>query len=181
MSKEENIIELFYNEPTRQWHFEEILKKAKISRPQADSWLKKFLKENLIKRIKPKKKMPYYLANYENPNYQSKKKIFALMQMEKIGFLAHLTEMQKDSTIILFGSMARWDWHKESDIDLFVYGDASGLKLGRYELRLGREVQLFECKTPEELGKFSNGLLKNIIKGNIITGNLDFIKVTIND
>ena len=124
--------------------------------------------------------MPYYLANYENANYQTKKKLFALTQLESSGLLTYLTELQKKATIILFGSMTRWDWHKESDIDLFIYGNAEGLSLGKYELRLERDIQLFECKTKEDLSKFSNGLLKNIIKGNIITGNLDFVNVRAN-
>lgn len=180
MSKEQNILKLFFNEPTRQWHFEEILKEARLSRPQANSWLKKFLKQNLIIRIKPKKRMPYYLANYDDANYQTKKKLFALTQLENSGLLAHLTELQKKATIILFGSMARWDWHKESDIDLFVYGNAGGLRLGKYELKLGRDIQLFECKTKKDLSRFTDGLLKNIIKGNIIIGDIDFVKVTAN-
>ncbi len=53
-SKEDFVLELFYNEPTKHWHFEDILKTAKISRPQAAAWLKKFEKEGLAKRVKEK-------------------------------------------------------------------------------------------------------------------------------
>ena len=35
-SKQDRIIELFFEEPTRQWHFEKILKEAKITRSKAD-------------------------------------------------------------------------------------------------------------------------------------------------
>ena len=51
-SKQDQIIELFFEEPTRQWHFEEILKEADITRSKADLWLKRFIKEGTIKRVK---------------------------------------------------------------------------------------------------------------------------------
>ena len=72
-SKEEQILELFFENPTKEWHFEEILKEAKITRSKADGWLKKFIKEDLAKKIKERGKMPYYISNYESPNFQNKK------------------------------------------------------------------------------------------------------------
>jgi len=42
-SKEESVLELFFENPTREWHFEEILKEAAITRSKADAWLKKFI------------------------------------------------------------------------------------------------------------------------------------------
>ncbi|MDP2749969.1 MAG: nucleotidyltransferase domain-containing protein [Nanoarchaeota archaeon] len=179
-SKEEKIISLFFNEPTKHWHFEAILKTAKISRPQAASWLKKFLNAGLVKKVKDKGKMPYYLGDYENPEYQTRKKIYAMEQMAKAGFLQHLASLPKVKTAIIFGSFCRWDWYKESDIDLFIYGDPEGLKTGEYELKLHRDIQLFICENKEELLKFRPGLIKNIIKGNMIKGNIDFVKVNIN-
>ncbi len=171
-SKEDFVLELFYNEPTKHWHFEDILKTAKISRPQAAAWLKKFEKEGLAKRVKEKGKMPYYLGDYENPEYQIKKKIFAMKQMAEAGFLQHLAGLPKAKTIILFGSFTRWDWYKESDIDLFIYGNAEDLEVGKYELKLRREIQLFICENKKHIKKFGPGLLRNIIKGYTIKGSL---------
>ena len=55
-SKREKIMELFFDNPTREWHFEEVVKEAKIARSKADGWLKKFIKEGLIKKIKESEK-----------------------------------------------------------------------------------------------------------------------------
>ena len=96
------------------------------------------------------------------------------------GFLNHLGSLKKAETIILFGSFSRSDWYKNSDIDLFIYGDPTGLKIANYELKLQREIQMFVCKDKEELEKLGVGLLKRIIKGKIIKGGLDFINVNIN-
>lgn len=179
-SKEKKIIELFFENPTREWHFEGIIKEAKIVRSKADKWLKKFVKEGLIKKIKERGKMPYYISNYDSLDYKNKKRIFALAKLYESGLLNHLGSLQKAETIILFGSFSRSDWYKNSDVDIFIYGDPEGLKIVNYELKLHRNIQLFICQNKEDLAKLGDGLIRNIIKGDLIKGNLDFIKVSIN-
>jgi predicted nucleotidyltransferase len=179
-SKEEKIQELFFNYPTKEWHFEEIIKNVKIARSKADNWLKKFIKLNLIKRHKTKGKMPYYISNHQAPEYKNKKKIYALNKLYNSGLLNYLDSIKNTKTIILFGSFTRSDWYKNSDIDIFIYGDTKELNITKYELKLKREIQTFTCKNKKELNKLGSGLIKNIIKGNLIKGNLDFIGVGIN-
>ena len=53
-SKEEAILKLFFENPTREWHFEEILGEAGVARSKADRWLKKFTREGLVKKVKEK-------------------------------------------------------------------------------------------------------------------------------
>jgi predicted nucleotidyltransferase len=176
-SKEEVILKIFFENPSKEWHFEEIVKEAKIARSKADGWLKKLAKEGLIKRIKIKGKMPHYISNTSSPSYLNKKRLFALNQLYESGLLNHLVSLQKARTVIVFGSFARSDWYKKSDIELFIYGDAEGLKTAAYESRLHRDIQLFVCHDKKELKRFGEGLIKNIIKGNLIKGDLDFLKV----
>lgn len=177
MNKEESILELFLNEPAKQWHFEEILKKAKISRPQAMLWLRKFASENLIKRVKPKARMPHYIANHESEDYRVKKRLFALQTMANAGFLQHLAALPNAKAVILFGSMIRWDWYSESDIDLFIFGNPGKMDVGKYRKKLHREIQTFICKDKEELSKMNPALLKNITEGYMIKGSMDFVEV----
>ena len=134
----------------------------------------------MIKRIKEKNKMPYHISNYESPEYKNRKKIFALNKLHKSGLLNHLYSLKKARTIILFGSFSRSDWYKNSDIDIFIYGDEEGLKISGYELKLHKDIQLFVCKNNNELSRLGQGLIKNIIKGNLIKGDIDFIKVNVN-
>ncbi|MBI5064707.1 nucleotidyltransferase domain-containing protein [Candidatus Woesearchaeota archaeon] len=178
-SKENKLLDLFFNEPTKQWHFEELVKTAKINRKQVLLWLRKFTKENLIKKIKQKSKMPYYLADYGNVNYKNKKTIYSINVLYKSGFLNHIASLPKAKTVILFGSTTRWDWHAKSDVDLFVYGNPEGLQLGKYELKLGRDIQLFLCQEKKDFSNYTTGLIKNIMNGQLIKGNLDFIEVQI--
>ena len=177
-SKEENVLELIFNSP-KHWHFEELIKESKLSRGRLNHWLKKLLNEKIIKRIKEKDKMPYYVGNFDSPSYKNQKRMYALNKLYKTGFLNHLQSLSDAKTVIIFGSFSRSDWYENSDIDLFIYGSAQGLNLSKYELDLEREIQLFECKDKNNLKKFGEGLIKNIIKGNIIKGNLDFCEVKV--
>ncbi|MBD3304226.1 hypothetical protein GF343_03705 [Candidatus Woesearchaeota archaeon] len=179
-SKENKVLALFFENPTKEWHFEEICKQTKMARSKADNWLKRFVKAGLIKRIKIKGKMPFYISNHDSPEYRNRKKIFALNKLYECGLLNHLASLKKAKTVILFGSFARSDWYKDSDIDIFIYGDPEGLKVADYELKLHRDLQVFVCQEKKELSRLGKDLIRNIIKGNLIKGNLDFIKVEIN-
>jgi len=163
--------------PTKQWHFSEIKRIIPIADNKISRWLKTFNNQKLIKKIKNKNKMPYYISSYENPEYQNKKRIHAMKTFHKTGFLNHLSSLKDAKTVIIFGSYSRWDWHKDSDIDIFIYGDDQGLKLKEYSGILKKEIQLFTCKNKGEVQKLSGELLKNIIKGEIIKGDIDFIEV----
>ncbi|MBS3121719.1 nucleotidyltransferase domain-containing protein [Candidatus Woesearchaeota archaeon] len=179
-SKENNLLELFFNYPTKHWHFEEILRQSGLSRDKANKWLKRFMKEKLIKRVKKKMEMPYYTGNHEHPSYRNRKKLYALTQFYESGFLDHLQSLKKAKTVILFGSMARSDWYSESDIDVFIYGKSDEFDRYKFQSKLKREIQLFTADSKKELRKMGSGLLKNIVCGNFIKGKLDFIGVSLN-
>jgi predicted nucleotidyltransferase len=179
-SKENDMLELFFDNPTKEWHFEEILKEAKIARSKATGWLKQFIKEGIIHKVKEKGKMPYYMSDHNSAGYQNKKRIFALNRLYESGLLNHLAGLKKAKAVILFGSFSRWDWYKGSDIDIFIYGSPQGLSIAKYELVLHRDIQLFICENKKDLKKLGPGLVKNIVKGNLLKGDLDFVKVDAN-
>lgn len=167
-----NLLELFYNEPSKHWHFEELLQKAKLSRPQVAHWLRKYVGEELIQRHKPRGKMPYYVANYQHPHYQNSKRLQALTTLHESGLLDHLASLEKAETVILFGSFSRWDWYSGSDIDIFVYGDVGPIPTGKFSSLLRREIQVFAGKDESDLKKMGAPFLQNILKGITIKGTL---------
>lgn len=176
-SKEDKVLELFFNESSKHWHFEEILKVSKVSRGKANKWLAKLVNEKIIKHIKPVGKMPYFLADFDSPAFRSKKRLFALSQLQKSGFLDHLLSLPKAKTIIIFGSFTRADWYSGSDIDLFIYGSDEGLKEMKYRSALHREIQVFVAPDQSELERMGPGLLRNILEGVLIKGKIDFVQV----
>ncbi len=173
-SKESKIIELFFNEPSKHWHFKDIVKEAKISENRANYWLKDLGKEEIILYHKENGKMPYYTANFESINYKTKKKLYAIERFYKSGFFNHLNSLEAN-TIVIFGSFSRADWHTKSDIDLFIIGNDAEFEKGRYERLLHREIQLFTFKNKKELKKINPYLINNITNGYFIKGNVQNI------
>lgn len=178
-SKEEQILKLILeNSPLKYWHFEEIVKQAKMTRAAANKWLKKYQKEGLMKRIKEKNKFPYFTCGSNNPIYQSKKRIYALNKFYQSGLINHLVSLKDSKTIILFGSMIKGDWYKDSDIDIFIYGSSKGFEKHKYELKLHQDIELHIFPSKKELKKIKTGLIKNIINGYIVKGKIqDFVEV----
>lgn len=179
-SRQEDILELFYEYPTKQWHFTEVRKNVPIADNKVSRWLKLLVKEGIVKRTKLRGKMPYYTSNFENPEYQNRKRIYALERLHKSGFLNHLSSLKKPKAVILFGSFTRWDWHKDSDIDLFILGNDDEFEKGKFEQKLKREIQLFTCQNKKEMKKYNKELLLNIVKGDLIKGDMSFIEVSAN-
>jgi predicted nucleotidyltransferase len=178
-SKENIILELFFNYPTKEWHFEEILTETKMARSKVHNWLHRLVDESIIKRFKNEGKMPFYTANHESQSYRSKKKLFALNSLYQSGFIDHLATIDAKA-IIIFGSITRSDWYNKSDIDLFIYGNSDGLLISKFEAKLHRKIEIFNPENKAELTKLGEGLIKNILAGDLIKGDLDFVKVKIN-
>ncbi len=176
----EKIKELFFNETLRRWHFEAILRESGLSRERVNHFLKELLKEKLILRIKKKGKMPYYLANRDSAKFRSEKRLYGLTMLEQSDLFESLNSCKGIKTAILFGSFARGDWSKSSDIDLFIYGDDTEFEKGLYDAKLHREIQVFAYQNTETLKKdLDPTVISNIAKGFFITGNVEPFEVRI--
>jgi hypothetical protein len=176
-SKEDDVLELFFNYPTKHWHFSDIKKETKIADSKIALWLDKLKKGKIILKIKPTGKMPYYLGNHECPQFRAKKKLFSLNLLQKSGFIEHLLSLKKAKTIIIFGSIIRSDWSKDSDIDIFIYGTDKELNYQAFSSKLDREIQVFCANSKKDFEKFSEGLINNMISGYPVKGTLDFLEV----
>lgn len=176
-SKEEKVLEPFFNIP-KYWHFEELYRVASISKPQLSNWLKKYEKQGLIKKVKPKGKMPYYISLQENPDYRNKKRLYALKLLTESGLLSHLSTLKGAKVVIIFGSFSRWDWYKDSDIDIFIYGMDNDFEQGKYESRLHRGIQVHTAKDKKDLMRIDK-MMPYIIAGDFIKGSIEDLGVKI--
>ena len=172
-SKEENVLKLILeNSPLKEWHFEEIVTKARVTKVVASKWLKKYVKEGLLKKVKEKGKFPFFTVGSANPIYYSRKKGYALEQLYKSGLISKLLSLQNVKTIIIFGSFIKGDWYKDSDIDIFIYGNPLDLNKNFYELKLGKAIELHIFEDKEEIQEVETGLIKNVINGYLVKGQL---------
>jgi len=176
-SKEETVLELFFNEPSKHWHFKDIVRIANLSEPSANKWLRKLLNEEIIQRIKPRRKMPYFIGNFKHENYRNKKRIYAMQKLYETGLLMKLQQLSNAKVIVIFGSFSRSDWNKQSDVDIFVLGDSEDFRFGILWSGLGfqgksRELQVHSYKSIKDIRNIHSGLMKNVVKGYFIKGNV---------
>ncbi|MFH1511214.1 MAG: nucleotidyltransferase domain-containing protein [Candidatus Woesearchaeota archaeon] len=176
-SKEDKVLELFFNEATKHWHFHDIVKTANVSDVVANKWLKKYCSQKLIKRIKPGGKMPYYVANWDNEEYHTAKRFYALNKLHESGLIHKLQSLKKAKTIVIFGSFARTDWHTESDVDIFIYGYPEEFRFGTMWEGLGmlgksRELSVHSYPSLEKIRSIHSGLMRNVVKGFFVKGSV---------
>ena len=176
LSKENNVLELILeNSPLKEWHFEEIVREAKVTKAVANKWIKKYVKSSLLKKIKEKGKFPHFTAGKDNTVYHSLKRIYALERLHESGLIPKLMSLKNAKSIVLFGSLSRGDWYKESDIDIFIYGGIGDFDKSAYELKLGKHIELHIFQNKEEIREVKTGLIKNVINGYVIKGNVQEI------
>src|SRR3989344_4149608 len=177
----EKLKSLFYEQSLRRWHFKDLIEESELSRERVNYYLNQLKKEKFIQRIKAKAKMPYYSANIHSPAFRTGKRLYGLQILAESGLLAHLASCKGIKTAILFGSFARGDWNKSSDIDLFVYGDDTEFQKEIFERKLQHEIQLFAYQNKNEITKeLDPAVIPNIVKGFHITENIEPFEVNIN-
>lgn len=178
-SKEENVLRLILeNSPLKEWHFKEVVKEAKVTKVVANKWLKKYVAEDVLHHVKETGKFPYFTVGSNNPVYYSLKRVYALEQLHRSGLISKLMSLKKAKTVIVFGSIAKGDWYKDSDIDIFVFGDISGFDKKIYELKLHRNIEVHLFHNKREAQKIRTGLIRNVINGYVVKGQIqDIIKV----
>ena len=178
-SKEEDVLRLILeNSPLKEWHFEDLRREANVTKAVASKWLKKYIKDGLIKRIKKKGRFPYFSVASNNPVYYSLKRIYALQKLHASGLIPKLLSLDKAKTIIIFGSIAKGDWYKDSDIDIFIFGNSSGFDKNIYELKMKTNIELHVFEDKKEIEEVKSGLIKNVINGYVVKGSIqDFLNI----
>ena len=71
---------------------------------------------------------------------------------------------------------------EESDIDLFIFGDDAEFQKESYEAKLHHEIQVFAYQTKNEVKrKLDPAVIPNIVKGFLITENLEPFEVAVHE
>lgn len=127
------ILEVFLKDPFKEIHLREIARLSKVSLNNVDNSLRLFVKDDMFKR-REVSNMVFFKPNLENETllkifeylelerkkefYDKNKKIARLLQK----YTQDIVELsnKKIQLVILFGSVARGEWAKDSDIDILT-------------------------------------------------------------
>lgn len=131
--RRKKILEVFLKDPFKEIHLREIARLSKVSLNNVDSSLRLFVKDDMFKR-REVSNMVFFKPNLEN---EALLKIFEYLELEKkkefydknkkiVRLLQKYTQdiveltNKKIQLVILFGSVSRGEWTKNSDIDILA-------------------------------------------------------------
>ncbi|MEK6823957.1 MAG: nucleotidyltransferase domain-containing protein [Nanoarchaeota archaeon] len=159
ISKENQILELFYENQNQRFTIREIAKTAKIPRTTAHRVVESLKKQGLINKEN---------SVNENLLFKTKKINFFIEKIVFSGLIEELINKLNPSCIILFGSVRKGESIKESDIDLFVESQLKKhIDLSKFEKKIGHKIQLF---IEPEINKLQKNLFNNVVNGIKIYG-----------
>ena len=100
------------------------------------------------------------------------------LYQKKIQMISEGFQEINPEKILLFGSASSGNINKDSDIDIFVLGDISNFDKIKYELKLNKNIELHTFQNRKEIDEIKTGLIKNIINGYVIKGQIqDIVEV----
>lgn len=165
MNNEELILkELLKKEPQ---HIRELGRNTKLHPNTVITTVKKLEQEDLVTVVKDEKK----LVSYSKNNKAKIRKTFLFIEeIISSGVIEYLEEQYSYPSIILFGSVAKGEFHENSDIDIaIITDDKKEADLRKFEKKLNKEIQTF-IFNKAEFKKLNKELLNNIVNGIVLSG-----------
>lgn len=169
------ILGVFFKNPFEEVHLRKVVRLSGVSLSNVDNSMRLFVKEDMFKR-REASNMVFFKPNLEN---EALLKIFEYLELEKkrdfygknkkiARLLQKYSEAivclsnKKIQIVILFGSVARGDWTKESDVDMLavVSGKENEVTpiLNKAKVDVGPLLEIRPISTTTE--KFVDGFKK---------------------
>lgn len=161
-----NDLRPFFEDNYRRIHVRGYARLRKISPPSASKLLESLRKDGLLQKEKEHMYI-YYAANREDELFIN---LCRLYWMRRFAGLLDLFEKELiHPVVVLFGSFAKAEIKKDSDIDIAIFSPSKKeLSLARFERRLNRRIQLFTFRKRDDVP--NKELLENILNGFILRG-----------
>lgn len=162
------IMELFFEEPARNFQIRQISRMSKLAVTSVKKYLDELNHEQLIKKDHSTVFVSY-VANTENRMFKIYKQNIVLMKLYSSNTIDFLEDEFHPKSIVLFGSARSGEYTKNSDIDIFIQADFKHADLTKYEKILKHKINLlFE----HDFNKLSHELFNNIINGIKLSGTI---------
>lgn len=159
------VLEVFFVEPTTIHFIKEISKRIKLAPTSVRNYIKKLLKNNLIK-IEKSKPFDGFIANRDNNDFIFYKRVYNLYTLKELRDF--LFESYYPKSIIVFGSYSIGEDVESSDIDVVLLSKTKKeIPLNKYEKKLRRTIHLLVVKDLKELSK---NVRENVQNGIVLYG-----------
>ncbi len=127
----ENILKLFFKNPTEEFHLREISRRTNVVPQNVNKYAKDFVKEGLLIRRKVGNLTIYRINSHNDflfkifEIFEVQRKKYFFSRNKKITrllneYISNLVRLsnREIQMVALFGSVARGDWNRGSDIDI---------------------------------------------------------------
>jgi predicted nucleotidyltransferase len=164
------ILKFFYENPYEEIYLRQLAKKLNLSSFSVKRYLDILVEEKMVNEIR-KGKARFFRANLNNLAFRHLKIAFTLNKILKSGLIDFLkTKIPLVSSIVIYGSIARGEDTKKSDVDLLIIGEKVKVDLEKFKKKLGREITLLIYRPAEWKKKASanRGFYQNIIVDGIV-------------
>jgi len=136
------IAAFFLKNPYTEIYLRQLAKELKLSPYSVMRNIDLLIKENLIKEER-RANLRYFKADTDGLFFRHLKIAFNVGTLSKTGIIDFLKEnISNISSIVLFGSIAKGEDDKKSDVDMLVIGKEKYFDLGQFEEKLGRRITL---------------------------------------
>ena len=176
MDKKLAILELFFEDPKREFHIREVARLTKLNHMTARAYLNYLVKEELLN--KKESKIYYSYSANINKKFTNLKLYHNLEKLRKSEIIEGLETAYDYPVIVLFGSYATATDAKDSDIDLFILTNIQKhFNVEKYERIIKKKISLhiFTEKEFQNMKNKNPELINNIINGIKLSGKLEVV------
>jgi|SRR3989338_7672349 len=161
------ILEIFFENPSKEFHLRELSRLLKLSMPTIITATDILSKKRLITKIKGKV-LTKVQSNREDINFIRYKRLRNLESIYTSGIVDYLSNAYNHpKNIILFGSYSRGDDIERSDIDIAICTNKRlNLNLEKYGRILKKRINIHEI----DLNKATEEFKANLANGIVLEG-----------
>lgn len=167
----DNFLKPFVEEPEKEFHVRQLSKIFKKSPTTISMHLKNFEKKEILISQRKLNHL-FFKANSENIKFKRIKLFYNLSILDESKLIDYLEKEFNPEAIVLFGSYAKAENGKKSDIDLLIISsDKKEINLKNFEKKIGNiQLHIFSKRDIESMKIKNKELLNNFINGIILYG-----------
>jgi predicted nucleotidyltransferase len=167
------ILKLFFEGPNERLHLREVARRVGLSATGAMKILRALEKESLLEKERAAVTV-VYRGNYDNEKFIALKRALNLYSLNSSGLVSELVDFFKiPECIVIFGSYAKGEDTRESDIDIAVMTNMKEYpELGVYEVDLKRKISLHLI---ENIKNEEKDFINTLANGIVIYGYLEVL------
>ena len=136
------VVRFFLENPYKEVYLRQLAKELSLSSFAIKKYSDLLVKEELIKEQRIAN-LRYFKANINNLFFKHLKIAFNINLLLKSGLLDFLKQnLANVSSVVLFGSMAKGEDDKQSDVDILIIGKEKYLNLEKFEEIIGKDITL---------------------------------------